>query len=254
MSTHKAQKPVCIACGACSYLVKRIDNGWDIYKCANCRLEFCRPMPDQDELDKYYNNYTDPRATRDIVAANAQRNIKNLSRYGLNGQKSLLDYGSGTGVFCEVGNSKNWIDYDPYSKDESKRTLANKTYDWVTLWGVFEHITAPISLVAELRQLLRVGGYLALTTVDTDTSIPYRHKPPEHVTYWTRQAMELAFAEPEWLICEYSPYKMVQNSDIYLNAVLRTVPDNLRAKITHEMPSMVEVPTNEVFVVIKRIA
>jgi len=90
---------------------------------------------------------------------------------------------------------------------------------------------------------------LALTTVSTELAIPYQHKPPEHVTYWTRAALEEALSRNDMRLCEHREYFMKQDSDIYLDAVLRTVPQHLRKQIGHTLPEMVEVPTNEIFAV-----
>jgi hypothetical protein len=130
--------------------------------------------------------------------------------------------------------------------------LVRGGYDWVVLWGVLEHVADPVEVIHELSDLLGPGGKLALTTVWVEGPIPYQHKPPEHVSYWTRSAMEIAFRKSNITLCEFSPYVMVQDAEVYLNAVLRTVPKELRPKISHELPKMVEVPTNEVFVVGQR--
>jgi len=91
-----------------------------------------------------------------------------------------------------------------------------------------------------------------MTTVWTEGSIPYQHKPPEHVTYWTKDAMQAMLERNGFSLVEFRAYRMKQKSDVYLNAVLRTVPAELRNRIHHTLPEVVEVPTNEVFVLAKR--
>ena len=242
----------CVVCGENAFCVKDMKNGCDIYRCSQCRLEFCRPMPSRRQLDEFYIDYADPCALPLVVEANAKRNIEALKRYGLSNQSRLLDYGSGQGAFCQAGKSDRWFNFDPYTKDSREELLKPEEYDWITLWGVLEHVPDPTELWARLVRLLRLKGYLALTTVSTELSIPYQYKPPEHVTYWTQRAMEEMCHRHHIILREYRPYKMIQNCDVYLDAVLRTVPESLRSMISHKMPDMIEVPTNEVFVVAER--
>jgi len=231
-----------------------LPSGYDIFKCSECRLEFCHPMPTQEEFDACYEEYNDPRARPKVVEVNAKHNIKVLEEFGLSRESHLLDYGSGQGIFCQTGGSALWKSYDPYTEDNDKRILEQGNYDWVTLWGVLEHEAEPVDLLKKLAALLRPEGRLALTTVSIDTDIPYRHKPPEHVTYWTREALEQALRLAGFVIQRFRSYVMKQTSDVYMDAVLRTVPGHLKGKIEHKLAEMVEVPTNEVFVVAQRVS
>ncbi len=243
----------CIVCGSSAYCIRNLDNGYDIFKCTNCRLEFTLPMPTKAQLNGFYSNYKDPRAAIDVVRINAQRNIETLqTAFGLNKQQRLLDYGSGQAAFCSVAQSNNWYNYDKYTNDCNADVLTAASYNWVTLWGVLEHVTNPRELIAQLAELLKQKGFIALTTVSTETGIPFQYKPPEHLTYWSKAAIEYIMAAAGMTVCYFKQYKMVQYSNVYLNAVLRTVPDELRDKITHKLPEMVEVPTNEILVVAQR--
>jgi hypothetical protein len=240
----------CVVCGEPSFRIKPIAGGWDIYKCVECGLEFCRPMPTGAEFDRFYANYSDPRAGEAVVEANAERNIRRLAEFGLGPDSRVLDYGCGQGAFCRVGRSKKWVNFDPYKNGaDDPKVLVKGGYDWVTLWGVLEHVADPVEVLKKLSDLLSPGGKVALTTVWTQGSIPYQHKPPEHVTYWTRRAMEVLFDKAGITLCLFDPYVMVQDSEVYLNAVLRTVPKEYRVKIHHDLGKMVEVPTNEILVV-----
>ncbi|MCP4708537.1 MAG: class I SAM-dependent methyltransferase [Planctomycetes bacterium] len=256
MSGAKEQKPVegriCLVCGAAVYMIKKGQDGYEILKCSGCRLEYCDPMPTVEQLNAFYADYVDVRAEREVVEVNARRNIEYLRGFGLNGRLRLLDYGSGQGAFCRVGGSETWCNYDPYTDDNDETLLADGVYDWVTAWGVLEHVADPMRILGIFRGYLVVGGYLALTTVSTESAIPYQYKPPEHVTYWTRGALEEALGRNGLRLCECREYFMEQNSDIYLSAVLRTVPQILREQISHTMPEMVEAPTNEIFAVAQR--
>lgn len=209
MSDEKQQEAVesrCLVCGSISFCIKPIPKGWDIFKCGVCRLEFCDPMPSEEEFGDFYTDYSDPRAPEAVCQANAQRHIEALKEYGLTSESRLLDYGSGQGVFCRAGGSDSWVNYDLYTANSESRVLEDDSYDWVTMWGVLEHVADPVGLLGRLKELLREGGHIALTTVSTELTIPYQHKPPEHVTYWTRGALERALTQAGFSICQYKPY------------------------------------------------
>jgi len=225
---------------------------YTIWKCGACGLEFCDPMPSESNLERLYTDYFDPRAQREVVRENARRNIAALREYGLTSESRLLDFGSGQGAFCQEGGSSNWRNYDPYTQNTDRNEPPAGDYDWITLWGVLEHLCEPMKHLAEFGRWLRPDGMLAMTTVWTEGSIPYRHKPPEHVTYWTKDAMQTLLERNGFSLVWFEAYRMMQKSEVYLNAVLRTVPADLRSRIHHTLPEMVEVPTNEAFIVAKR--
>ena len=95
----------CLACGTKhgGYVLKEL-NGYKIYKCCECGLEYTLPNPGNDDLVKFYSSYSDVRASREIVLLNAEKNIKLLERFGLSRDASLvLDFGCGNGEFACSG-------------------------------------------------------------------------------------------------------------------------------------------------------
>jgi len=206
-------------------------------------------MPSAIQLNQFYKNYTDVRAAAEVLIANGKKNINRLKRYGIDKGSRLLDFGCGTGVFTQLGG-KLWEKYDRYTCDNPD-LLKVGIYDCITLWGVLEHVTDPVKTLEEMNCYLRPGGYVVLTTVSVETTIPYRHKPPEHVTFWTEHAINICFKKAgfELLACE--PYTMTQKRDVYMGAILRTVPLKLKRKIDFlKLPKMIKnLPTNEIFVV-----
>lgn len=83
-------------------------------------------------------------------------------------------------------------------------------YELVWLVNVLEHVTAPVDLLARLRQLVTTNGLL-LVTVPNDGStyqeqllrtgaIPDRFwiSPPEHLSYFTKASLERAATGTGW--------------------------------------------------------
>lgn len=209
-------------------------------------------MPDERSLVEFYNQYSDIRADERVLCANALDNISHLALYGLSQESALLDYGSGKGCFTAVSGSVNWRNFDPFTSDCEKAVLQQRSFSWVTLWGVLEHLTAPTTAMAEIAGVLIPGGYLAGTTVSLELAIPFQYKPPEHVTYWTESAIKHLLQLENFELVEYRQYHMKQLKDVYMSIILRTVPYEYKEHITYDLPEFVRVPTNEVFFVARK--
>jgi hypothetical protein len=239
----------CLACGHESFHIKTV-NGYPIRKCVECRMEFCWPMPSDTDIKSFYATYSDPLARHDVARLNA---IRNMNELGLMCADHVLDFGCGAGVFVRAAHEAGLSfvrGSDPYRGAITLPTLG--PWEWITLWGVLEHLTEPRSTLRDLRERLTDGGRIAITTLSIETLIPYRHKPPEHTLYFTRASIEALADSACFKVIEYRPYKMVQDSDVYLDTLLRTMPDEYQAMVSHSMPKYVEIPTNEVFVVLEK--
>jgi len=228
---------------------------WKICKCADCGLEHTHPIPSQQALFEFYENYSDPRARPDVVALNARRNLELLRSLGWSADSSVLDYGAGAGEFVDVAGA-NCLGIElPGTREPHARIyegiseLPGRLFDFITLWGVLEHLADPVGVVRDLSRLLGAGGYLILTTVDAEGSIPYHYKPIEHLTYWTSKSMSRMFDAAGLTLVSYETYQMVQDPRIYFDRLFARSPSPLRpdvAKVSEGLPQYVEVPTNEV--------
>lgn len=89
-----------------------------------------------------------------------------------------------------------------------------------------------------------------MTTIYIEGEIPFQYKPPEHTLYFTKQSLKELAAAAGLSILSFDNYKMKQNSDVYLSILLRTMPDEYKKLVCHKMPEFVEVPTNEVRLVL----
>jgi ubiquinone/menaquinone biosynthesis C-methylase UbiE len=253
------KKDYCIVCGDDVVFIKKAghrlvpNHKWNIVKCCACGLEFCNPMPSKRQIDSFYSNYTDIRASPEVLIENGKTNIKKLRKYGINKRSHLLDFGCGKGIFTEYGG-KFWKKYDRYTCDQ-RDLLKKEIYDCVTLWGVLEHVVDPMQTLNEMNDYLRSDGIVALTTVSTETTIPYRFKPPEHVTFWTKRSIEKLFKKSGFKLVSCDSYTMSQKREVYMEAILRTMPLILKKKVDFsKLPKMIiNLPTNEIFVVGKKI-
>jgi SAM-dependent methyltransferase len=254
-----------IFCPVCSnpsgnYNVELENTIFSIYKCSNCGLEYTNPMPSDEDLNHFYNKYSDIRANGEIVIRNAKNNLNKLYDLGISSKSYILDFGSGNGEFVDIAgkycygvelNKKEKKDRIFYSLDE----LPISQFDCITLYGVLEHLNNIKDTMNKLMKMLKKDGLLVITTVDAEGIIPYYYKPPEHLTYWTKRSLENLAEYLNSEIIEYTPYFMEQMSDIYLDRLFSRTPDEQRNKLLgmkNLLPKVIKVPTNEFFAVIKK--
>lgn len=247
----------CIVCDHISSKIRMVmhnSDSYNIYKCHNCELEYVYPMPTYKQLDIFYSNYEDIRAKADILIANSERNRQLIGKYGVTGDCKLLDFGSGKNIFIQSSNNNNWFSYDPYTDNNDINTLRFNTYHCVTAWGVLEHVVDPNFMIRNVASYLQSDGLFIATTVDIDRVIPFQYKPPEHLTYWTKKSASILFENNNMRLIDYTDYIMVQDREVYMSIIMRNMPEIYKSCIEFEaLPKHVIVPTNEVFIVAKKL-
>ncbi len=243
-------KHSCHICSGPSHRIKSVDN-YSIHKCAHCLVEYAHPMPTEEELAELYSGYRyysdyDPEMIDQTVIKNAKKNIEYLKNFGLSKEKRLLDFGCGENLFVKQGESPNWFGHDyPHGK------IPTGKFDFITLWGVLEHLSQPKPILSKLVDRLKDGGRIAITTVSIETGIPYRHRVPIHLFFWTRAAVSTLFDLCGLEVEEMKNYFMLQNPEFYIDRVLDRgqVPKKIKKLILIDTKEDILVPTNEILIV-----
>lgn len=230
-----------------------------IYKCPKCGLEYTYPIPTDSQLEEFYSSYFDIRADSTIVNLNATNNLKALSNYGIDNKSIILDFGCGNGEFVniagqncygiELGKSNHCRIFNSFDY------LPIKQYDCITLWGVLEHLNNISEIMKNVSNHLKSNGIIVITTVDAEGNIPYYYKPPEHLTYWTKESLNILASTLNCQIEEFKPYYMNQLSEVYLNRLFSRTPTkyaNIISANEHDLPNIIKVPTNEFFAVLRK--
>jgi len=253
----------CPVCGkpAGSYCVSVGD--YSIFKCSACGLEYTTPVPSDEELGDFYQSYSDIRADVEVQRRNAERNCVFLRETGiLDDSSSVLDFGCGAGIFADViGPQCLGFDISAIDNGVSPNVTGNyekmieRSYDVVTLWGVLEHLSDPVTSMQEIVPLIATGGHVVITTVNAESNIPYYYKPVEHLTYWTEMAIRHLFEIVGLSLKLIKPYEMEQSGDIYVNRLLSRTPPpyaKVLADSIKYLPAYVSVPTNEFICIAKK--
>jgi hypothetical protein len=118
------------------------------------------------------------------------------------------------------------------------------------MWGVLEHLTGPIKQLVDLRNVLSEYGVIVLTTVHIERFILFQYKPPEHILYFIRESLYKICELSGFSILGHHDYYMEQKSDTYLSILHRTMPGKYKKLVANNMPEFVEIPTNEIFLVL----
>lgn len=184
----------CLGCGSAN-LAKQQWHDLPFFACASCDVLFAHPQASDTELEQAYRERYYPASDAKPVYENTPRELIKQLVSCLAGHRLLpskggrvLDFGCGAGDFAD--EVARWgAEVDGVEADAVARALAarrgvrvfkeladvplerkGQAYDLIALLDVLEHVRAPLSLLTELRALLRPGGVLYL-------SVPNRRAP-----------------------------------------------------------------------------
>jgi SAM-dependent methyltransferase len=171
---------------------------YTVQRCRRCSLEFLHPQPEIAELSQLYDKgyfCSEDSQTRgyDLYEAEEanlrktfRRRLAVLSDY-LPGQapRRVLDVGCALGYFLAVAAEGGWeakgVEISAWAAAEARRRFGlavqqggvetadfpPATFDLITMWDVLEHLPNPRNTLLHCHELLKEGGYLALTTPNT---------------------------------------------------------------------------------------
>jgi len=187
----------CVLCGGdCEALFSvsdalgTTDRLFRITRCRQCGLHSLSPRPAPEEALSFYPlDYEPFRALFHPPKGPWQRWLRRrhwrlrcraVSRFRASGQ--LLDVGCGTGEFlAELRQFGDWqvcgVEVNPraaayardvlglavYEGDLASLDLPARSFDVVTAWDVFEHLSNPSDVIQEIARLLKPDGVLLVT-------------------------------------------------------------------------------------------
>jgi 2-polyprenyl-3-methyl-5-hydroxy-6-metoxy-1,4-benzoquinol methylase len=230
--TQSTSQSVCPNCGYNEYTLyfsKPAHNQvYQIVRCGNCALLYVRNMPTADELTVFYNSVDyfsgDERGYRCsylqqqfALEKEAGRRLAMLEQLltGLEvgSSRKILDIGCAAGFFLSVAKKRAWqiegVELSQTMAAHARKLLGieiksafdptmfpDNSYSSITLWEVIEHLSDPLMVLRQVRQLLVPGGLIALSTPNTGHWQAQRRpewwsefKPPAHLIYFTETTL-----------------------------------------------------------------
>jgi 2-polyprenyl-3-methyl-5-hydroxy-6-metoxy-1,4-benzoquinol methylase len=193
---------------------------FDIFECTACGFAFTQNVPDEKEIDRYYESptYISHSNTskgfvnrvyhivRRIMLQKKARKVEMLT--GLKNGR-LLDYGAGTGHFARLMETRGWsvtaIEKNGKARElalkefgfemrpvEALSTIKDKELDVVTMWHVMEHIQEPDRMWDELRRILGDKGIAIIAVPNSASYDALKYKEhwaaydvPRHLWHFT---------------------------------------------------------------------
>lgn len=210
----------CPICASCSIVEHTYKEPHRTVKCTSCGILFTVGLT-QEQLIKFYDSsyfkndsimgYKDYVAEEKAHRQNARRLLATVNRRFPLHKLRVLDVGCAAGFLLDearIGYSCDVVGVEPASTVNSVASnrlgitvhscpledadLAPDSFHAVFLIGTIEHLLNPRSVVTAIQALLKPGGALVITTIDTNGLIPlYSIKPPEHIFYFSHSNIRM---------------------------------------------------------------
>lgn len=208
--------------------------------CAQCTLRFTQDVPGPGSIGPYYRSedYISHTNTSKGIVNRLYQSVRRITvrqkrklvrrQTGLR-QGSLLDIGSGTGVFAAAMQAAGW-QVTGLEPDEGARAVAKSlqgielqepgilyqlppaSFDAITLWHVLEHVHDLQGYLERIKLLLKPGGRLIIavpnyTSKDAAVYGPYwaAWDVPRHLYHFSPQAMEVLLDRHAFRVLQYRP-------------------------------------------------
>jgi 2-polyprenyl-3-methyl-5-hydroxy-6-metoxy-1,4-benzoquinol methylase len=214
---------------------RRVDSF--VWKCTSteCGLEFLDPQPTEEQLSAAYSSlyYPDSNGKQRVSFENTPVEVLEqafdhlTAKLGELKGLELLDYGCGKGRLCGVASSRGMlvtgIEASATARIEAERsgipafgTLEDLTvsqpdarYDLITIWDVIEHLRAPWRDLSSLKKMLKPGGRLLVSTMNTrslrariEGSKWENYSNPTHIFFFDRQSLRSMISRSGFLTAE----------------------------------------------------
>jgi len=188
---------VCLVCGDTSPHQRYQITHFQVLECSRCAQIYLHPLPSEQEihdlfrelyatgggsvpeLKSYYGFCYDDSPTNPLVQLYEHwlNKIEEHHRPG-----TILDVGSGTGLFLVIAKRRGWEPYgiddnieavnyardhfglDLWVGDFAEFQTKNRRFDVITGWDIIEHSRDPVALLSAMRSSLAPAGSIVLST------------------------------------------------------------------------------------------
>ncbi len=206
---------VCALCGQKSH--EMLFEHLRIVKCSCGHIYYAGSETERDIINQYDESYfrgrvyADYRKEKRIIQRNFRDRLKFIRNYARRGR--LLEIGSAYGFFLDlarqdfqtmgfeicreaVAHAQRVLNLDIRSDDFLKTKMTKETFDVACLFDCIEHLSAPQLFIEKLNSILKMKGYIFITTGDISSPLA-RMKgakwrlidPPLHIHYFTKRTL-----------------------------------------------------------------
>jgi 2-polyprenyl-3-methyl-5-hydroxy-6-metoxy-1,4-benzoquinol methylase len=221
----------CPACNATQFtpFITCVDHSvshetFSIIKCTQCELLITNPRPEHAQIDKYYESpaYTShigsAQNTWDKIYLRARSitlkwKLSLLQKHShASSQKSILDYGCGTGEFLKVaklrGYKSSGVEPSQHARQQAHHSIAmdiksslseiscEDKFDAITLWHVLEHIDNINPTIENLKSYLAENGTIFIAVPNHKSWDAEHYKAfwaaydvPRHLWHFNKKSM-----------------------------------------------------------------
>ena len=215
-SPARATPRQCHCCGEnrqLSFLYRK--RGYAIIRCQVCGLKYVDKIPSRDELVHLYSEaffsvgqkFSGHHGSAGLV--NAQQRVEAVRRLPSVGRKRWLDVGCAIGDFLicaeTVVDDVAGIELSAFAAGQARMRgvtvtsgdfltveVSQASFDVVSMWDYLEHVPNPTATLSKAFEVLKPGGYLALSTGDADSLLArlagrFWHLmiPPRHLYFFS---------------------------------------------------------------------
>jgi SAM-dependent methyltransferase len=215
---------------------------WDILHCLECSVGWTFPVPAAEELSDYYpasysgdaegmvQAFKAGRLQRSRSWKTEQEKVRFIERH--RNQGAVLDVGCGDGKFLLALPPQKWrrtgleqirAAVEPVRAlapdirfvvgDFESSDLREESFDVITFWHVFEHLTDPQAVLERTLRLLRPGGIIALGVPNFGSWQPrvfrshwYAFDPPRHLFHYSPRSLSRLLNKTGFQLVEFRAF------------------------------------------------
>lgn len=212
---------------------------FSIAKCSKCGFLFTNPRPNKEHIGPYYES-------EDYIShSNSSKGLMNtiykqVRHYTIakkvammmrivDGKKTLLDYGCGTGEFLNVMQLNKWEvkGIEPgdgprnqaisnyklaVTPPDSIFSMENESFSIITMWHVLEHIHDLNETLAQLRKMLTKTGKMVIAVPNCeakDVEFYGKHwagwDVPRHLYHFSEDTLSKLLSKHQLKITDIKP-------------------------------------------------
>lgn len=219
-----SQAPPCPICGASGVQHLFVKNGYPVYGCRQCQVEFLHPQPDDRVLASIYgkdyflgeSTQASRERTANLKSATACLYLDQIAVPLSFPGARILEVGCGSGDFLLQARARGFdvegIEYSTHAVEQANRKLGTGTVQAGTLetssvpsehfhavvaCDVVEHVRDPRGFLRKAHACLRPGGLIFLVTPSLDSwsrswmGHHWMEYKLEHLFYFGRRSLRI---------------------------------------------------------------